>query len=109
MDVKRARLIEENIPYEKLALERICSEDEINLGYAKEINAHRKDQKLLKKAKFLSQQIKDIKRFSMVGMQSILDTIKSLDKNSMEIVYKHFDKKKVNLFRKDAPNIINGI
>jgi len=39
--------------------------------------------------------VRDLKQFSLMGMRSIVDMIKSIDENSKKIVFKHFDQNNV--------------
>ena len=77
--------------YESLAVKPICSEDEISIQNSREMNALRKDQKLLRRAKFLKKQIRDLKEFTVEGMSSILETIDLIGQNSRMIFHKRFD------------------
>jgi hypothetical protein len=45
MDLKRPKLVEEGIPYELLAAEHICSDDEVPLYRAREVITLRNDQR----------------------------------------------------------------
>lgn len=63
----------------------------------------------MRKAKFLKEQIRELKFFSVMGMKSIIDTIKSIDDNSKKIVFKHFDQKNVNIFHTQSPDIIKKL
>lgn len=94
--IRKVRLVEENIKYDDLAVEENFSENEISYDLNRAMLDERKERKALKKAKFLKQQIKDLKQFSLMGMRSIVDTIQSIDENSKKIVFKHFDHNNVN-------------
>jgi hypothetical protein len=59
--IKKVRLIEENIKYDDLAVEENFSENEISYALNRAMLDQRKERKALKKAKFLKQQIKDLK------------------------------------------------
>lgn len=76
---KRARLVEEFIPYNKLVMQQIGSEDEFSIKNSRETNLFRREQRELRKAKFLQAQIQDLKAFSMQGMIHIIETLRSLD------------------------------
>ena len=89
---KKPRLIQESMPFETLALEHICSEDEVPISQTREFNELRTQQKLMKNAKFLRAQIKDLKFLSMTGMKSILEALELVDRNAMKITYKQFIK-----------------
>ena len=45
MDIKRPKLVEEGIPYELLAAEHVCSDDEIPLSRSRETISLRNDQR----------------------------------------------------------------
>lgn len=78
-DIKRPRLVEESMPYEALATAQICSDDEVPLSCYRDFNTLKKEQKMVKKANFLKEQIKDLKMLTMTGMRSILESIQLMD------------------------------
>tara|TARA_B110000285_G_C15122157_1_gene617856 strand:- start:1393 stop:1581 length:189 start_codon:yes stop_codon:yes gene_type:complete len=59
--IRKVRLVEENIKYDDLAVEENFSENEISYDLNRAMLDERKERKALKKAKFLKQQIKDLK------------------------------------------------
>ena len=63
--MKRARLVEENMSYDEIAQSNQFSEEELNLDIWREEHQARKQGKILKKAKFLRKQVRDLKRFSV--------------------------------------------
>lgn len=85
------------------------SDNEISFELNREMLENRRQQKALRKAKFLKEQIRELKFFSVMGMKSIIDTIKSIDDNSKKIVFKHFDQKNVNIFHTQSPDIIKKL
>ena len=89
--MKKARLTEESMSYEDLAVLENFSDDEITYELNREIIKNRKDHRALQKAKILRSQIKNLKRFSIEGMRTIIDTISSIDDSSKKILFKHFD------------------
>ena len=89
--MKKARLTEESMSYEDLAVLENFSDDEITYELNREIIKNRKDQRALQKAKILRSQIKNLMRFSIEGMRTIIDTISSIDDSSKKILFKHFD------------------
>lgn len=79
LNLNREKLVEVKLNYETLALKNICSDDEIPIHHSRDVNILKRQQKLLKKAKFLKRQISDLKQFSLFGMGSILETLSSID------------------------------
>ena len=39
-------------------------------------------------------------------MQSVLETIKSIDKGSKELLLRNFDRKNINILAKESPNLL---
>jgi hypothetical protein len=107
--MKKARLTEESMSYEDLAVLENFSDDEITYELNRDIIKNRKDQRALQKAKILRSQIKNLKKFSIEGMKTIVDTISSIDDSSKKILFKHFDQSNVNILTQKAPELINNL
>jgi hypothetical protein len=56
--------------------------------------------KTLKKAKLLKVQLDELKRFTLEGMSSILQTIEEIDKSNRQFMFKEFDKFNENSLHK---------
>lgn len=94
---KKARLIEDKMSYEDLAVMGNFDDDELTYALNRQMLKERKDTAALRKAKKLEQQFKDLRRISLDGMQAIVETITAIDENSKKIVFKHFDQQDVNV------------
>lgn len=65
MNVPKARLIEDKLPFEKLTLNTEFSDDEVTFDLNREIIKERKDKSVLVKIKKLEGQVKDLKCLSI--------------------------------------------
>lgn len=90
-NLKKARLTEEKMRYEDLAVMDLFSDDEITVALNRQIIRERKDKAALMKARKLQEQLIELKKFAIDGMQAIVETITSIDENSKKILFKHFD------------------
>ena len=63
--MKRARLIEENIGYEELAVIDVFSEDEVTFELQRQINKERKKKIALQQIRRMEEQIIEMKRITM--------------------------------------------
>ena len=111
LQMKLARLVEENMSYEDLASKNNFSEDEITFTYEQNLRdeQYQKIKESLAYSKSLDKQIKSLKQFSIESMQLILNTIASIDENSKKIAFKHFDQNNVNLLSKYSPMLIQKL
>jgi hypothetical protein len=90
-DHKKVRLTEESMQYEDLAVLDNFSEDEITYALDRANIKGRKDKSALIKSKILKQQVAEMKQFQIEAMNTLVDTINSIDENSKKILFKHFD------------------
>lgn len=109
MKQKKARLTEESMQYEDLAVLDNFSEDEITFALDRANIKGRKDKSALKKSKILKQQVTEMKQFQIEGMKALVDTINSIDENSKKILFKHFDQNNVNIMQKKTPDLLHKI
>lgn len=91
LTMKKARLTEDRMSYEDLAVMDIFSDDEVTVALNRQMIREKKDKSALMKARKLQEQLSDLKRFTIMGMQAIVETLESIDENSKKILFKHFD------------------
>jgi len=65
LNIPKARLIEDKVPYEKLKLNTEFSDDEVTFELNREIVKEKKDKSVLLKIKKLEGQVKDLKSHSI--------------------------------------------
>lgn len=109
MTHKKARLIEEHMNYEDLAVSQNFDEDEVTFALNRQLLKDRKSKAALLKAKKLEKQLSELKKISLNGMQAIVETIHAIDDNSKKIFFQPFDQKEVNILEREVPGIISGL
>lgn len=109
MQYKKARLVEDQISYEDLALIDNFDEDEVTFALNRQIIKNRKDKVALQKAKKLETQLQELKKISIDGMKAVVDTINSINDNSKKIVFKNFDQADVNVLLQRAPAVLEEL
>lgn len=109
MSMKKARLTEDRMSYEDLAVMDIFSDDEVTVALNREMIKEKKDKSALMKARKLQEQLIDLKKFAVEGMLAIVETVESIDENSKKILFKHFDQAGINLIGKKAPTILDNL
>lgn len=109
MQYKKARLVEDQISYEDLALVDNFDEDEVTFALNRQIIKNRKDKVALQKAKKLATQLQELKKISIEGMKAVVDTINSINDNSKKIVFKNFDQAGVNVLLQRAPAVLEDL
>ena len=79
INIQKARLVEDKIPYENLTLFTEFSDDETNFVLNREIIKEKKDKKLLKNIKKLESQVKDLKHHSVSNLLTYIHSIRAMD------------------------------
>ena len=63
----------------------------------------------VKKALKLESQIKELKQFTIDIMRFVYGTMKSIDENSRQIMFRHFDQSHVNVLANHVPNLVKRL
>ena len=79
INVAKARLIEDKIPYENLTLNTEFSDDEVTYVLNREIIKEKKDKKVLGKIRKLEGQVKDLKYHSIKNLLAYIHSIRRMD------------------------------
>ena len=91
INVDKARLVEDKIPYEKLTLNTEFSDSEVTYELNREIIKEKKDKQVLLKIKKLKGQVNDLKNHSINSLLSYIHTIRTMDQHSKKMVFKRFE------------------
>ena len=105
----RVRLVEEKMSYEDIAVEDNFSDNEVTFSYYRDFIRDKQYKTALKNVFRIEQQLSEIKRLGIKGMQVMSKTINSIDENSKKIVFKHFDQANVNISARETPSILDGL
>jgi len=103
LNIPKARLVEDKLPYEKLTLNTEFSEEEITFELNRELVQEKKDKQVLLKIKKLEGQVNKLKNHSINSLLSYIHTIRQMDQHSKKMIFKRFEPQVVNSFSRTAP------
>lgn len=109
LDMKKARLIEEQMDYEELVMEENFSDDEITATLNRRLLKERVQLLCLQQVRRMERQFRDMVGETSRGMQAVIETIHAIDDQSKKILYKEFKEKNVNILARHVPEITQNI
>jgi len=90
LEMKKARLVEEQMNYEELVMEDNFSDDEITATLNRRLLKERTQLLCLQQVRRMENQFRDIIGETSKGMKAVIDTIHAIDDQSKKILYKEF-------------------
>lgn len=109
LDMKKARLVEEQMDYEELVMEENFSDDEITATLNRRLLKERVQLLCLQQVRRMERQFRDMVGETSRGMQAVIETIHAIDDQSKKILYKEFKEKNVNILARHVPEITQNI
>lgn len=109
LEMKKARLVEEQMNYEELVMEENFSDDEITATLNRRLLKERTQLLCLQQVRRMENQFRDIVGETSNGMKAVIDTIHAIDDQSKKILYKEFKEKNVNVLARHVPDITHNI
>ena len=109
LDMKKARLVEEQMDYEELVMEENFSDDEITATLNRRLLKESVQLLCLQQVRRMERQLRDMVGETSRGMQAVIETIHAIDDQSKKILYKEFKEKNVNILARHVPEITQNI
>lgn len=107
--MKKARLVEEQIPYEEMALFDKFEFNEISMSLQRDLIRRKRTTNALQKARVIDQQLIELKQVATNSLLSYVDSMHDVQENFKKIMYNRFDANKVSCVGRETPQYLNQI